>query len=83
MIIKEFYGQRKDGVVLHRTYSDIGMMILQNETGIEYAEAIDVEGAQYTYIETDNPIEPIEPDFDIESDFDIEPAFNDEDVQNA
>lgn len=36
-----------------------GFYILQNETGIEYAEAIDVENAPYTYSETDKPIEPI------------------------
>ena len=57
MIVKEFYTQRKDGVNLYRTYSDNGMMILQNETGVEYAEAIDIEGAPYTYTETDKPIE--------------------------
>lgn len=33
-----------------------GFYILQNETGIEYDEAIDVEGAPYTYSETDKPI---------------------------
>lgn len=33
------------------------MMIRQNETGMEYAEAIDVEGASYTYTETETPIE--------------------------
>ena len=52
MIQREFYTQRKDGVKLYRTYSDAGMMIRQNETGAEYAEAIDVEGASYTYEET-------------------------------
>lgn len=57
MIIKEFYKKRLDGINLYRTYSDIGMMIRQNETGVEYAEAIDVEGAPYTYIETETPIE--------------------------
>lgn len=57
MIIKEFYRTRKDGVNLYRNYSDKGLFILQNETGIEYAEAIDVEGAPYTYSETDKPIE--------------------------
>lgn len=57
MIVKEFYRQRNDGVTLYRTYSDSGMMILQNETGVEYSEAIDVEGAPYTYSETDKPIE--------------------------
>lgn len=61
MIIKEFYEKRFDGVNLCRTYSDKGVYILQNETNIEYAEAIDVEGAPYTYSETDKPIEDIEP----------------------
>ena len=45
MIQREFYTQRKDGVKLYRTYSDAGMMIRQNETGAEYADAIDVDGA--------------------------------------
>lgn len=57
MIQREFYVQRKDGVKLYRTYSDAGMMVRQNETGVEYAEAIDVEGAPYTYTETETPIE--------------------------
>ena len=57
MIQREFYTQRKDGVKLYRTYSDAGMMIRQNETGVEYAEAIDVDGASYTYTETETPIE--------------------------
>lgn len=34
-----------------------GFYILQNETGIEYDEAIDVENAPYTYSETEYPIE--------------------------
>lgn len=57
MIQREFYAQRKDGVRLYRTYSDAGMMIRQNETGVEYAEAVDVERASYTYTETETPIE--------------------------
>ena len=57
MIQREFYTQRKDDVKLYRTYSDAGMMIRQNETGVEYAEAIDVEGTSYTYTETETPIE--------------------------
>lgn len=56
MIRREFYTQRKDGVKLYRTYSDAGMMIRQNETGAEYTEAIDVEGASYTYTETETKI---------------------------
>lgn len=57
MIITEFYLKRKDGVKLYRRYSDKGVYILQNETGIKYGEAIDVENAPYTYSETDEPIE--------------------------
>ena len=37
-----------------------GFYILQNETGAEYEEAIDVENAPYTYSETNKPI-PTEP----------------------
>ena len=57
MIQREFYTQRKDDAKLYRTYSDAGKMIGQNETGAEYAEAIDVEGASDTYTETETPIE--------------------------
>lgn len=57
MIIKEFYETRDDGVNLYRTYSDEGYYIIQNETGAEYEEAIDAEGAPYTYSETDKRIE--------------------------
>ena len=57
MIQREFYTQRKDDVKLYRTYSDAGMMIRQNETGAEYAEAVDVADAPYTYTETETPIE--------------------------
>lgn len=57
MLIREFYGTRKDGVKLYKSYSDQNFYILQNETGVEYSEAIDVENAPYTYTETDKPIE--------------------------
>ena len=59
MIVKEFYITRQDGVNLYRTYSNEGLYILQNETGIEYPEAVDVENAPYTYTETDEPIETV------------------------
>lgn len=59
MIVREFYATRNDGVNLFRTYSDEGNYILQNETQIEYSEAIDVEDAPYTYSETDIPIEEV------------------------
>lgn len=57
MIVKEFYLTREDGVTLYRNYSDEGFYIIQNETGIEYSEAIDVENAAFTYSETDRLIE--------------------------
>lgn len=53
MIVTEYYKTRSDGVVLNRTYSDIGMMIERD--GVRYSEAIDPaeQGRQYT--ETDEP----------------------------
>lgn len=56
MIIKEFYMTRIDGVNLYRNYSDTGYRIIQNETGIVYDEAIDVENAPYTYSESEELI---------------------------
>lgn len=41
---------------LIKTYSDKSKMIIQNETGIEYAEAIDIP-KKYTYTESDKDIE--------------------------
>lgn len=60
MIIKEYYRTRKDGVNLFRTYSDENLKIKKVGTDEVYDEAIDVEGAPYIYIETNEPIEPIE-----------------------
>lgn len=51
--------RRNDGVVLYRSYSDEGYFIRQIQTGNVYSEAIDVDGAPYTYEETDQLI-PIE-----------------------
>ena len=57
MIVKEFYMQRQDGVSLYRTYSDEQYKIKQVETGNIYDEAIDIETANYTYVETEEKIE--------------------------
>lgn len=57
MIVKEPYKTRADGVKLFRTYSDEGKAVIQNETGIVYDEAIDVEGAPYTYTESEEFLE--------------------------
>ena len=37
-----------------------GKMIMQLQTGSEYSEAIDVENAPYTYVETNKQIEEFE-----------------------
>ena len=42
-----------DNKTLVYTYSDENYMILQNETGVTYEEAYDIEGKGYTYSETD------------------------------
>lgn len=42
-----------------RTYSDEGMQIKQDQTGILYYDAVDIPG-KYTYTETDIPIEDMD-----------------------
>ena len=39
------------------TYRDIGMKIMQEQTGIIYDDALDVVETGYTYVETDTPID--------------------------
>lgn len=60
MIQREYYTTRFDNVNLFRTFSDEGYYIRQEQTGILYEEAIDVEDSEYTYTETDLllPIQP-------------------------
>lgn len=57
MIQKKFYMTRFDGVNLYRTYSDANVMIQKDGTEEIYSEAIDIEDNNFTYIETDIPIE--------------------------
>ena len=57
MVVREFYGTRKDGVNLYRNYSDQNLKIRKVGTEEIYDEAIDVEFAPYFYEETDMPIE--------------------------
>lgn len=59
-IIKEFYRTREDGVNLYRTYSDLNLKIQKTGTDEIYTEAVDVENAQYAYIETDEQIDSFE-----------------------
>lgn len=45
-----------NGRELVKTYSDSGKYIIQNETGAEYVEAVDVPN-KYTYTESEKDIE--------------------------
>lgn len=53
MIQTEFLN---DGTLI-KHYSDASFMLLQVETGIKYADPIDVVPCRYTYTETDELIE--------------------------
>lgn len=57
MIIKEFYEKRNDGINLFITYSDQKLKIQKMGTDEIYDSAIDIEDINFTYIETDIPIE--------------------------
>ena len=61
MLVREFYRTREDGVNLYKSYSDINHYIIQDQTGNEYIEAIDIEDAPYTYTESDKEIVDEEP----------------------
>lgn len=56
MIIKEQLTINNKAFI--KTYSDKGMMVERD--GVRYAEAIDLEYLGREYIETDEPIEPVE-----------------------
>ena len=45
-----------DGTLI-KHYSDAGFMLLQVETGIKYADPVDVVPCMYTYEETDEVID--------------------------
>lgn len=50
-IKKEFVAETAEGIKLYRTFSDENRKILQNETGLIYDDAVDVENAEFTYSE--------------------------------
>lgn len=58
MIITEYYMTRTDGVVLNRTYSDIGMTVERD--GVLYDEAIDPAELGRVYTESDQPVTVLE-----------------------
>lgn len=41
-----------------RHWSDKGMKIRQDETGVLYDDAVDIVPCRYTYTETNEPVEP-------------------------
>ena len=57
-VITEYFRTREDGVVLNRTYSDLGLDLMRND-GVIYNEAVDVVGCGYTYTEVEIPEEEI------------------------
>ena len=59
MILTELLNDGK----LIKHYSDKGFMLLQVETGVKYADPIDVFPCAYTYEETDEPIDAEESEF--------------------
>ena len=66
MIKTEFLN---DGTLI-KHYSDAGFLLLQNETGIKYADPIDLVPCRYTYTETNEPIdEETDPNLATESDY--------------
>lgn len=58
MIVKEKLGNRV------RHYSDLNLMIRQIETGNIYEDAVDILPCQYTYEETNIPIEEEEVEYE-------------------
>jgi hypothetical protein len=52
-IKKEYVAETAEGVKLYRTFSDENKKILQNETGIVFDDAVDVEDSVFTYTEID------------------------------
>ena len=58
-----------DGTLI-KHYSDKGVMLLQNETGVMYSDPVDAVPCRYTYSETDVSINPDE-EFTAEDALDI------------
>lgn len=50
-IVTEYYTTRKDGIILNRTYSNIGLMIERD--GERYTEAIDPADLNRIYTEVE------------------------------
>ena len=60
MIKKKFFMTREDGMNLYRSYSDLGKLMRKVGTDeAPYEEAIDIEGANYQYIEIEEEEEDL------------------------
>lgn len=57
MVKQDYHSTRADGVKLYKSYSTDNFKIRQVETGHIYDMAIDVEGAPFTYEETEEKIQ--------------------------
>ena len=60
MLVREFYRVRNDGKSLFKTYSDQGFYIKKQGEEFLYSSAVDLEGNEYIYIETEEKIEEME-----------------------
>lgn len=56
-----------DGTLV-KHYSDVGFLLLQNETGVKYSDPVDIVPCPYTYTETDELIDSGEEDGEITGD---------------
>lgn len=73
MIITESY--EINGKAFVKTYSNIGMMVERD--GVRYSEANDPAEFNRIYTETDEPIEPIDPEPEFESEIEEKAAAYD------
>lgn len=53
MIQSEYFN---DGTLV-KHWSDLGVMLLQVETGAKYADPVDAVPCRFTYVETNEPVE--------------------------
>lgn len=62
MVVREFYMTRSDGVDLYRNYSDAGYYIERD--GVVYEEAVDPDGTDRVYTETEDliPVQELSPE---------------------
>ena len=62
MVVREFYMTRNDGVDLYRNYSDAGYYIERD--GVIYEEAVDPDGTDRVYTETEDliPVQELSPE---------------------